>query len=50
MNTNSKIALAVVAGVWMMRWHFINRAWTDLAPQREKSQRTIRRYLVEVEK
>ena len=27
-----------------------SKAWTDLAPQREKSQRTIRRYLVEVEK
>jgi uncharacterized protein (DUF1330 family) len=27
-----------------------SKAWTDLAPQREKSQKTIRRYLVEVEK
>jgi uncharacterized protein (DUF1330 family) len=25
-------------------------AWTDLAPQREKAQKTIRRYVVEVEK
>src|SRR5246127_5434452 len=27
-----------------------SKAWTDLAPQREKSKKTIRRYLVEVEK
>jgi uncharacterized protein (DUF1330 family) len=27
-----------------------SKAWTDLAPQRDKSQKTIRRYLVEVEK
>ena len=27
-----------------------SKAWTDLAPQREKSQKTIRRYVVEVEK
>jgi hypothetical protein len=26
------------------------KAWTDLAPQRDKSQKTIRRYVVEVEK
>jgi uncharacterized protein (DUF1330 family) len=27
-----------------------SKAWTDLAPQREKTQKTIRRYVVEVEK
>jgi hypothetical protein len=27
-----------------------SKAWTDLAPQRDKSQKTIRRYVVEVEK
>ena len=27
-----------------------SKAWTELAPQREKSQKTIRRYVVEVEK
>jgi uncharacterized protein (DUF1330 family) len=27
-----------------------SKAWTDLAPHREKAQKTIRRYVVEVEK
>jgi uncharacterized protein (DUF1330 family) len=27
-----------------------SKAWTDLTPQREKAQKTIRRYVVEVEK
>jgi uncharacterized protein (DUF1330 family) len=27
-----------------------SKAWTDLAPEREKAQKTIRRYAVEVEK
>jgi uncharacterized protein (DUF1330 family) len=27
-----------------------SKAWTELAPQREKGQKTIRRYVVEVEK
>jgi uncharacterized protein (DUF1330 family) len=27
-----------------------SKAWTDLAPQRDKSQKIIRRYVVEVEK
>ena len=27
-----------------------SKAWTDLAPEREKAQNTIRRYVVEVEK
>src|SRR5882762_3457442 len=27
-----------------------SKAWTDLAPQRDKSHKTIRRYVVEVEK
>jgi uncharacterized protein (DUF1330 family) len=27
-----------------------SKAWTDFAPQRDKAQRTIRRYVVEVEK
>ena len=27
-----------------------SKAWTDLAPQREQAQKTIRRYVVEVEK
>jgi uncharacterized protein (DUF1330 family) len=27
-----------------------SKAWTDLAPQRDKLQKTIRRYVVEVEK
>ena len=27
-----------------------SQAWTDLAPERDKSQKTIRRYVVEVEK
>jgi uncharacterized protein (DUF1330 family) len=27
-----------------------SKAWTDLAPQRDKSQKTLRRYIVEVEK
>jgi uncharacterized protein (DUF1330 family) len=27
-----------------------SKAWTDLAPRRDKSQKTIRRYVVEVEK
>jgi uncharacterized protein (DUF1330 family) len=27
-----------------------SKAWTDRAPQREKAQKTIRRYVVEVEK
>jgi uncharacterized protein (DUF1330 family) len=27
-----------------------SKAWTDLAPQREKATKTIRRYVVEVEK
>jgi uncharacterized protein (DUF1330 family) len=27
-----------------------SKAWTDLAPEREKVQKTIRRYVVEVEK
>jgi uncharacterized protein (DUF1330 family) len=27
-----------------------SKAWTDLAPERDKSQKTIRRYAVEVEK
>jgi len=27
-----------------------SKAWTDWAPQREKAQKTIRRYVVEVEK
>jgi len=27
-----------------------SKAWTGLAPQRDKSQKTIRRYVVEVEK
>ena len=27
-----------------------SKAWTDLAPQREKSQKTIRRYVIEVER
>ena len=27
-----------------------SKAWSDLAPQREKAQKTIRRYIVEVEK
>jgi uncharacterized protein (DUF1330 family) len=27
-----------------------SKAWTDLAPQREKAQKTFRRYVVEVEK
>jgi uncharacterized protein (DUF1330 family) len=26
-----------------------SKEWTDLAPQREKAQKTIRRYVVEVE-
>ena len=29
---------------------FKSPAWTDFAPQREKTQKTIRRYVVEVEK
>jgi uncharacterized protein (DUF1330 family) len=27
-----------------------SKAWTDLAPQRDKTQKTIRRYVVEVER
>jgi uncharacterized protein (DUF1330 family) len=27
-----------------------SKAWSELAPQREKAQKTIRRYIVEVEK
>jgi uncharacterized protein (DUF1330 family) len=27
-----------------------SKAWTDLAPEREKAQKTIRRYVVEAEK
>jgi uncharacterized protein (DUF1330 family) len=27
-----------------------SKAWTDLAPQRDKAQKTIRRFVVEVEK
>jgi uncharacterized protein (DUF1330 family) len=27
-----------------------SKAWTDLAPQRDKSQKTLRRYVVKVEK
>jgi uncharacterized protein (DUF1330 family) len=27
-----------------------SKAWTDLAPQRDKAQKTVRRYVVEVEK
>jgi uncharacterized protein (DUF1330 family) len=27
-----------------------SKAWTDFAPQRDKAQKTIRRYVVEVEK
>jgi uncharacterized protein (DUF1330 family) len=27
-----------------------SKAWTDLAPQRDKAQKTIRRYVVEAEK
>jgi uncharacterized protein (DUF1330 family) len=27
-----------------------SKAWTDLAPERDKSQKTIRRYVVEVER
>jgi uncharacterized protein (DUF1330 family) len=27
-----------------------SKAWTDLAPQRDKTQKTIRRFVVEVEK
>jgi uncharacterized protein (DUF1330 family) len=27
-----------------------SKAWTDLAPQREKAYKTVRRYVVEVEK
>jgi uncharacterized protein (DUF1330 family) len=27
-----------------------SKAWTDLAPEREKAQKTIRRYVVEVER
>ena len=27
-----------------------SKAWTDLAPQREKATKTVRRYVVEVEK
>jgi uncharacterized protein (DUF1330 family) len=27
-----------------------SKAWTDLAPERDKTQKTIRRYVVEVEK
>ena len=27
-----------------------SKAWTDLAPQRDKTQKTLRRYVVEVEK
>ena len=27
-----------------------SKAWNDLAPQREKAQKTIRRYVAEVEK
>jgi uncharacterized protein (DUF1330 family) len=27
-----------------------SKAWTDFSPQRDKSQKTIRRYVVEVEK
>jgi uncharacterized protein (DUF1330 family) len=27
-----------------------SKAWTNLAPKREKAQKTIRRYVVEVEK
>jgi uncharacterized protein (DUF1330 family) len=27
-----------------------SKAWTDLAPEREKAQKTIRRYVVETEK
>jgi uncharacterized protein (DUF1330 family) len=27
-----------------------SKTWTDLAPQRDKSQKTLRRYIVEVEK
>jgi uncharacterized protein (DUF1330 family) len=27
-----------------------SKAWTDLAPERDKAQKTIRRYVVEVEK
>jgi uncharacterized protein (DUF1330 family) len=30
--------------------YYKSKAWTDLAPQREKAQKTIRRYVVEVEK
>jgi uncharacterized protein (DUF1330 family) len=26
-----------------------SKAWTDLAPERDKAQKTIRRYIVEVE-
>lgn len=29
---------------------FESKAWTELAPQREKYEKTIRRYIVEVEK
>jgi hypothetical protein len=27
-----------------------SKAWTDLAPQRDKAYKTVRRYVVEVEK
>jgi hypothetical protein len=27
-----------------------SKAWTDLAPERDKAQKTIRRYIVEVER
>jgi uncharacterized protein (DUF1330 family) len=44
--------------VAIVEWDSVNdavafyksKAWTDLAPQRDKAQKTIRRYVVEVEK
>jgi uncharacterized protein (DUF1330 family) len=45
-------------GVAIVEWDSVDdavafyksKAWTDLAPQRDKVQKTIRRYVVEVEK
>jgi uncharacterized protein (DUF1330 family) len=44
-----KVAIVEWASVDDALAFYKSKAWTDLAPEREKTQKTIRRYIVEVE-
>jgi hypothetical protein len=51
-GTRSSLSASVVWRClgWDAVAFYKSKAWTDLAPQRDKSQKTIRRYVVEVER